>query len=124
MDTTELNTEVRGREGVASAIKQHSISFSDIINYVEPEIATILDKAGAKVYILRAELFSNVENFLRHLNIGNGDEVFIVTSVHDPSVLPAIKRVLMIKGATVRTFISYKLPASTFILGIVKGLSF
>lgn len=119
-----MNTEVRGREGVASAIKQHSISFSDIINYVEPEIATILDKAGAKVYILRAELFSNVENFLRHLNKGNGDEVFIVTSVHDPSVLPAIKRVLMIKGATVRTFISYKLPASTFILGIVKGLSF
>ena len=124
MGRTELNTEAKGREDVTSATKQRSISVSDIINYVEPEIAAILDKTGAKVHILRAELFSNVENFLRYLSIGNGDEVVIITSVHDASVLPAITRAIMAKGAVVRTFISYKLPASTFVLGIAKRLSF
>ena len=118
-----MNAEVRGREDTTSAAKQRSISISGIINYVEPEVAAILDKSGAKVHILRAELFSNIENFLRYLSIGNGDEVIVVTSVHDTSVLPAITRAIMTKGAVVRTFVSYKLPESTFVLGIVKALS-
>lgn len=124
MGRTELNTEIRGREDVTSVTKQRSKSAIDIVNYVEPEVAAILDKTGAKVHILRAELFSNVENFLQYLNIGNGDEVIIITSVHDASVLPTIARAIMAKGAIVRTFISYKLPASTFVLGIAKRLSF
>ena len=123
MDMAEMNTEAEKREYAISTVKPWSTSVNDILNYVEPEIATILDKAGARVHILRAELFSNVENFLNYLNMGSGDEVIVVTSVRDASMLPTITRTVMAKGAIVRTFISYKLPASTFVIGIVKGLN-
>ena len=119
----EMNTEAGRREYATSTVKQWSTSLSDLLNYVEPEIAAILDKAGARAHILRAELFSNVENFLNYLNIGSGDEVIVVVSVHDASMLPTITRTIMTKGAIVRTFISYKLPALTFIIGIIRGLN-
>ena len=119
----EMNTEVERREYAISTVKQWSTSVNDLLNYVEPEIAAILDKAGARAHILRAELFSNVENFLNYLNIGSGDEVIIVTSARDASMLPTITRTIMTKGAIVRTLISYKLPASTFVIGIVRGVN-
>ena len=119
----EMNTEAVGREYATSTVKQWSTSLNDILNYVEPEIAARLDKAGARAHILRTELFTNIENFLNYLNIGSGDEVIVVTSVRDTSMLPTITRTIMTKGVIVRMFISYKLPASTFVIGIVKGLN-
>ena len=119
----EMNTEAEKREYAISTVKQWSTSVNELLNYVEPEIATILDKAGARAHILRAELFSNVENFLNYLDIGSGDEVLVVTSVRDASMLATITRTVKAKGAIVRTFISYKLPPSTFVIGIVRGLN-
>ena len=118
-----MNTEAERREYAVSTVKQWSASVNNLLTYVEPEIAAILDKTGARAHILRAELFNNVENFLNYLNVGSGDEVIIVTSVRDVSMLPAITRTIMTKGAIVRTFISYKLPASTFVIGIARGLN-
>ena len=119
----EMNTEAVGREYTTSAAKPWSTSVIDLLNYVEPQIAAILDRAGARAHVLRTELFSNVENFLNYLNIGSGDRVIVVTSVRDAPLLHTITRTIMTKGAIARTFISYKLPASTFIIGIVRELN-
>ena len=104
--------------------KSRTVSVTNLLEYLEPKIAAILDNTGAKIHILRAELFSDIESFLNHLDIGYGDKTIVVTSVHDASSVPAITRTIMAKGAIVRTFISYKLPASMFVLGIVKRVSF
>ena len=119
----EMNTKAGRGEYMTSAVKRWGMSVNDILNYVEPEIAAILDKAGVRVHILRAELFSNMENFLNNLDIRNGEKLVVVTSVHNVSILPIITRIMMTRGVIVRTFISYKLPASMFIIGVVSGLN-
>lgn len=118
-----MNTKAGRGEYMTSAVKRWGMSVNDILNYVEPEIAAILDKAGVRVHILRAELFSNMENFLNNLDIRNGEKLVVVTSVHNVSILPIITRIMMTRGVIVRTFISYKLPASMFIIGVVSGLN-
>ena len=119
-----LRAETEGRVYIANAANQGTTSIEDLLKHVEPEIATALDKAGAKVYVMRFEVFSNIENFLNFLSVGYGDEVIVVVSVNNTSALPTITRTIMAKGATVRRFVSYKLPAYTFVLGIVKRPGF
>ena len=119
----EMNTKAGRGEYMTSAVKRWSMSVNEILNYVEPEIAAILDKAGVRVHILRAELFSNMENFLNNLDIRNGEKLVVVTSVHNVSILPIITKIMMTRGIIVRTFISHKLPASMFIIGVVSGLN-
>lgn len=119
-----LKAETKGRIYRANTTNQGTASINDLLKLVEPEIAVAVDKAGARLYIMRLEVFNNIENFLNFLNVGHGDEVTVVVSVNEASVLPRITRTIMSKGATVRRFVSYKLPASTFVLGIVKRPSF
>ena len=118
-----MNAKAGRGEYTTSTVKRWGMSVNDILNYVEPEIAALLDKAGTRVHILRAELFSNVENFLNNLDIGNGDRLVVVTSVHNISMLPIITRIIMTRGAIVRTFISHKLPASMFVIGVASRLN-
>ena len=124
MIVTVLKAEADGRTFRANAAKQGTTSVNDLLKLVEPEIAVSVDKAGARVYIMRLEVFNNIENFLNFLSIGHGDEVILVVSANDTHAFPTITRTIMAKGATVRRFVSYKLPASTFVLGIVKSHSF
>lgn len=124
MIVTVLKAEAEGQIYRANVTKQGTTSINDLLKFVEPEIVTAIDKAGAKVYIMRLEVFNNIQNFLNFLSVGHGDEVIVVVSVNDTSALPTITRTVMAKGAIVRRFVSYKLPASTFVLGIVKSSSF
>ena len=119
-----LKAEAEGRIYRANAANHGTTSINDLLKLVEPEIAATVDKAGAKVYIMRLEVFNNLESFLNFLSVGHGDEVIVIVSVNDTSALPTITRAVMAKGAIVRRFVSYKLPASTFVLGIVRSSSF
>ena len=98
-------------------------STSDLLKYLEPEIAEIADKLHIKLFLLRIDIFNDLAKFVDYLRISPGDKVFLVVSSQDMAFMSNLTKIFMARGAVVYSYVSQKLPQGTFAIGILKKMN-
>lgn len=93
---------------------------SNVLELLEPKIVEAADRLGIKLALLRVSMFSDSAKFAEQLGLEPGDEVIIAYPQQEYSTFRTLTEMLKMKGVTVHSFVSLKLPSDSFAFGVKK----
>ena len=103
------------------------VSFSDddlnIVELLEPQILEMADRLRIRLAIFKVSMFTDSAKFAEQLGLEPGDEVIIAYPQQEYSTFRALTETLKMKGVTVHSFVSLKIPPDYFAFGVKKRKS-
>ena len=93
---------------------------SSVLELLEPQILETADRLGIKLALFKASMFSDSAKFAEQLGLEPGDEVIIAYPQQEYATFRALTETLKMRGVTVHSFVSLKLPSDSFAFGVKK----
>ena len=93
---------------------------SSILELLEPQILEAAERLGVKLALFKVSVFSDSAKFAEQLGLEPGDEVIIAYPQQEYATFRALTETLKMKGVTVHSFISMKIPTDYFAFGVKK----
>ena len=93
---------------------------SNVLGLLEPQILETAYRLGVKLVHFKVAVFSDSAKFAEQLGLEPGDEIIIAYPQQEYTTFRSLTETLKMKGVTVHSFISMKIPTDYFAFGVKK----
>ena len=93
---------------------------SSILKLLEPQILETAGRLRIKLALFKVSMFSDSAKFVEQLGLEPGDEVIIAYPEQEYATFRTLTETLKMKGVTVHSFVSMKIPTDYFAFGVKK----
>ena len=92
----------------------------NVVGLLEPQILETAYRLGVKLVHFKVSVFSDSAKFAEQLGLEPGDEVIIAYPQQEYATFRPLTETLKMKGVTVHSFVSMKIPQDYFAFGVKK----